>query len=56
MTVESDSVFLARRRDEHLARLQEATDPAIAKIHRDFAHRYERAIQALNAVTSQLAR
>lgn len=47
MSNEADAAFLARRRDECIAKAQEATDPSIAKLHRDFADRYDRAIKAL---------
>ena len=39
---ERDREYHERRRDECLARAAEAIDPAIARIHREFAEEYER--------------
>jgi hypothetical protein len=41
-----DREYHERRRAECLARAAEATDPAIARIHREFAEQYERKLKS----------
>jgi hypothetical protein len=48
MSSEADNAYLARRRDECLAKAQAASDPVIANLHREFAERYARAMSGGN--------
>lgn len=40
MNPSPEHIYLARRHRESLKRAEAATDPAIGKVHREFAQRY----------------
>ncbi len=45
--MENDREYFSRRRQECLSRAATAHDPAIARIHRDFAEHYARVLEPL---------
>jgi hypothetical protein len=47
MSNRSDLEYLERRRDECRVKAHTATDPGIARIHREFAERYARVIEGI---------
>lgn len=45
MNAPVDREYLQRRKRESLARADAAKDPGIARIHREFAHQYDRKLE-----------
>lgn len=48
---DEDRLYFERRRRESLARAEAAADPGIARIHREFASQYARALRQKPPVT-----
>lgn len=50
---ETDREYYSRRRTECLSRAASARDPGIARIHREFAERYEKALEPAGNIVAR---